>query len=98
MATSETPDVILLACSRRSCFARIQQEAGKIVYSRSLETIALSKTRIERAVCLRCLHQLNSKDRGTESPPPRWNYGFGYLYFGSIHAVTPETPVPDVIF
>src|SRR5437763_15537295 len=48
MAVWETPDVIPNLTRAMLDFARIWQEAGKIVYSRSLETVATSKTRLER--------------------------------------------------
>jgi dihydrofolate reductase len=48
MAVWETPDVIPGLKPAMLDFARIWQEAGKIVYSKSLETAATSKTRLER--------------------------------------------------
>jgi dihydrofolate reductase len=48
MAVWETPDVIPGLKSLMLDFARIWQRAGKIVYSKSLETVATSKTRLER--------------------------------------------------
>jgi dihydrofolate reductase len=48
MAVWETPDVIPGLKPAMLDFARIWQEAGKIVYSKSLETVTTSKTRLER--------------------------------------------------
>jgi dihydrofolate reductase len=49
MAVWETPDVIPGLKPFMRDFARIWQGARKIVYSKSLETVATSKTRLERA-------------------------------------------------
>lgn len=49
MAVWETPDAIPGQGQAKSDFARIWQAADKVVYSRSLETVATSKTRLERA-------------------------------------------------
>lgn len=48
MAVWETPDVIPGLKPFMLDFPRIWQGAGKIVYSKSLETVATSKTRLER--------------------------------------------------
>jgi dihydrofolate reductase len=48
MAIWETPDVVPGLKPAMLDFARIWQAADKIVYSRSLETVATSKTRVER--------------------------------------------------
>jgi len=48
MAVWETPDVIPGLKPFMRDFARIWQGAGKIVYSKSLETVATPKTRLER--------------------------------------------------
>ena len=48
MAVWETPHVIPSLKPFMLDFARIWQGAGKIVYSKSLETVATSKTRLER--------------------------------------------------
>lgn len=48
MMVWETPDVIPALEPFMLEFPRIWQGAGKIVYSKSLETVATSKTRIER--------------------------------------------------
>src|SRR5690349_12228746 len=47
MAVWETPNVIPGLKPFMLDFARIWQAAGKIVYSKSLETVATSKTRVE---------------------------------------------------
>src|SRR5215813_6865503 len=49
MAIWETPDVIPGQTPAMLDFAPIWQAAGKIVYSRSLETVSTPKTRLERA-------------------------------------------------
>ncbi len=48
MTVWETPDVIPGLKPSMLDFARVWQEAGKIVYSKSLATVATSKTRLER--------------------------------------------------
>jgi dihydrofolate reductase len=48
MAIWETPDVIPGLTSAMLNFARIWQAADKIVYSRSLEIVSTTKTRVER--------------------------------------------------
>ena len=48
MAIWETPDVIPSLTSAMLNFARIWQAADKIVYSKSLEIVSTSKTRLER--------------------------------------------------
>lgn len=48
MAVWETPEVIPGMKPSMLEFARIWQAAGKVVYSKSLETAATSKTRLER--------------------------------------------------
>jgi len=48
MAIWETPDVIPGRTPAMLDFARIWQAADKMVYSKSLETIATAKTRLER--------------------------------------------------
>ena len=48
MAVWETPDVIPGLKPFMLDFARIWRGAGKIVYSKSLETVATSNTRLER--------------------------------------------------
>jgi hypothetical protein len=48
MAGWETPDVIPDRTPAMLDFARIWQAAGKIVYSKSLETVSTQKTRLER--------------------------------------------------
>ena len=48
MAVWETPDVIPGLKESMRDFARIWQGARKIVYSKSLETVATAKTRLER--------------------------------------------------
>lgn len=48
MAVWQTPDVIPGQTPATLEFARIWQAAGKIVYSRSLESVSTPKTRLER--------------------------------------------------
>lgn len=48
MAIWETPDVIPDRTPAMLDFARIWQAADKIVYSKSLETVSIPKTRLER--------------------------------------------------
>ena len=48
MAVWQTPDAIPGLTPGRLDFARVWQAAGKIVYSTSLENVAIPKTRVER--------------------------------------------------
>ncbi|MEO8392598.1 MAG: dihydrofolate reductase family protein [Chloroflexota bacterium] len=48
MAVWETPEVIPGLSPAMMDFARIWQEANKIVYSKSLETVSTAKTRLQR--------------------------------------------------
>src|SRR5215467_2405583 len=48
LAIWETPDVIPGRTPAMMDFARIWQAAGKIVYSKSRETVSTAKTRLER--------------------------------------------------
>ena len=61
MAIWETPDVIPGLKPAMLDFARIWQEASKIVYSRSLETVATSKTRLEREFDAQAVRDLKAQ-------------------------------------
>ena len=61
MAIWETPDVIPGLKPAVLDFARIWQGAGKIVYSRSLETVATSKTRLEREFDTQVIRDLKAQ-------------------------------------
>ena len=58
MAVWETPDVIPGLTPAMRDFARIWQAADKIVYSKSLDTVSTSKTRLEREFDLSALRAL----------------------------------------
>jgi dihydrofolate reductase len=61
MAVLETPDVIPGLKPDMVEFARIWQAAGKIVYSRSLETVAAPKTRLEREFDAQAVRDLKAQ-------------------------------------
>ena len=61
MAVWETPDVIPGLKRFMRDFARIWQGAGKIVYSRSLETVATSNTRLEREFDAQAVRDLKAQ-------------------------------------
>ena len=63
MAIWETPDVIPDLKPDMREFARIWQAAGKIVYSRSLESVSTSKTRLEREFDAEALLALKTESR-----------------------------------
>lgn len=61
MAVWETPDVIPGLKPFMRDFARIWQSADKIVYSKSLETVSTSKTRLERIFDLQAVGDLKAQ-------------------------------------
>jgi hypothetical protein len=61
MAVWETPDVIPGLKPFMRDFARIWQAAGKIVYSKSLETVATPKTRLEREFDAQAVRDLKAQ-------------------------------------
>jgi dihydrofolate reductase len=61
MAIWETPDVIPGLKPFMRDFARIWQGAGKIVYSKSLETVPAPKTRLEREFDPRTISDLKAQ-------------------------------------
>ena len=61
MAVWETPDVIPGLKPFMLDFARIWQGAGKVVYSRSLETVATPKTRLEREFDAQAVRDLKAQ-------------------------------------
>jgi dihydrofolate reductase len=61
MAVWETPDVIPGLKPFMRDFARIWQGAGKIVYSRSLETVATPNTRLEREFDAQAVRDLKAQ-------------------------------------
>ena len=61
MAVWQTPDVIPGLKPFMRDFARIWQEAAKLVYSRSLETAATPKTRIEREFDAQAVRDLKAQ-------------------------------------
>jgi len=61
MAIWETPDVIPGQTPAQLDFARIWQAADKIVYSKSLETVATAKTRLEREFDLQGVRDLKTQ-------------------------------------
>jgi dihydrofolate reductase len=61
MAIWETPDAIPGLKPAMLDFARTWQEAAKIVYSRSLETVATSKTRLEREFAAQPVRDLKAQ-------------------------------------
>jgi dihydrofolate reductase len=61
MALWETPEVIPGLKPTMLDFARIWQGADKIVYSRSLETVATSKTRLEREFDAQAVRDLKAQ-------------------------------------
>jgi dihydrofolate reductase len=61
MAVWETPDVIPGLKPIMLDFARIWQGAGKIVYSRSLGTVATPKTRLEREFDTQAVRDLKAQ-------------------------------------
>ncbi len=63
MAVWQTPDVIPGATPSTLDFARIWQAADKIVYSRSLETVATPNTRLERAFDPQAVRDLKAESR-----------------------------------
>lgn len=61
MAVWETPEVIPGLTPALLEFARIWQAAGKIVYSRSLETVSTPKTRLEREFHPQAVRELKAR-------------------------------------
>jgi dihydrofolate reductase len=61
MAVWETPDVIPGLKPFMGNFARIWQGAEKIVYSKSLESVATSKTRLERVFDVGAVSELKAQ-------------------------------------
>jgi dihydrofolate reductase len=61
MAIWETPDAIPGLKPAMPGFARIWQAAGKIVYSRSLETVATAKTSLEREFDAQAVRDLKAQ-------------------------------------
>jgi dihydrofolate reductase len=61
MTIWETPDVIPGGTPATRDFARIWQAAGKIVYSKSLETVSTPKTRLEREFDPRAVRDLKAQ-------------------------------------
>lgn len=67
----ETPDVIPGLTPDMMDFARIWQAADKIVYSKTLETVSTSKTRLEREFDLKAVRDLKAQlphDISVEGP------------------------------
>jgi dihydrofolate reductase len=81
MAIWETPDVITGRTPAMLDFARIWQAADKIVYSRSLETVLTSKTRLAREFDPAAVRDLKAQlphdvsVGGPTSPPKRSEAG-----------------------
>ncbi|MFL6415134.1 MAG: dihydrofolate reductase family protein [Bryobacteraceae bacterium] len=63
MAVWETPDVIPGLKPFMRDFTRIWQGAGKIVYSKSLETVATSNTRLERVFDAQEVRELKAQSQ-----------------------------------
>ena len=61
MAVWETPDIIGDLTPAARDFARIWQAADKIVYSKSLETFATPKTRLEREFDPQAIRELKAQ-------------------------------------
>lgn len=61
MAVWETPDVIPGLKPFMVEFARIWQGAGKIIYSKSLDTVARPKTRLERVFDPQAVRELKAR-------------------------------------
>jgi len=61
MAIWETPHVIPAATAAMLEFARLWQAADKIVYSKSLQTVSTSKTRLERAFDATAIRDLKAQ-------------------------------------
>jgi dihydrofolate reductase len=61
MAVWETPEVFPELTSAMLDFARIWQAAGKIVYSRSRETVSTPRTRLEREFDPQAVHELKAQ-------------------------------------
>ena len=61
MAVWETPEVIPGATPAMLDFARIWQAADKIVYSKSLATVSIPKTRLEREFEPQAVHDLKAQ-------------------------------------
>ena len=61
MAVWQTPDAIPGRTAAALDFARIWQAAGKIVYSKSLETVSTPKTRLDREFDPRAIRDLKAR-------------------------------------
>jgi dihydrofolate reductase len=61
MAVWQTPDVIPDVTPAMLEFARIWQAAGKIVYSKSIETVSTPNTRLEREFDLQTIRELKAQ-------------------------------------